>query len=385
MRIKGLGRSLCGASLLAVAAAGSASAAALEQVVPATIRLLYQEGSYVEFGMAYTDPHQSGEGVTVPPIPALPTGGPLPGNTGDVFDGRWNFSGAYKADLNERVSYAITFDQPLVADTMYGAGTFAFPVYTGSSADLKTYQITAAMAYDVTPNVKVFGGLRAQRLDASASVSFVDKYRVDAGKDWGYGWMLGTAYERPDIALRVSLSYYSKISHSLDTKESTATTGVQPTRTDVDTPQSVSLDFQTGVAPKTLVFGSIRWVDWSEFRIDPPLYEQAVVGLIGTPRPLVDYDEDWWTYTLGMGRQITDRLAGSFSVTYEPSVGGEMTSLGPYDGRTAATASLSYEIGQMTITGGFTYGRLGNTHNVLQTDFDDGYFWGTGVRVGYTF
>ena len=39
--------------------------------------------------------------------------------------------------------------------------------------------------------------------------------------------------------------------------------------TDVDTPQSVQLDFQTGVAPKTLVFGYVRWVDWSEFSISP--------------------------------------------------------------------------------------------------------------------
>lgn len=378
-------RALCGASLLAIAAAGSAQAAALEQVVPATIRLLYQEGRYVEFGVAYTDPHQSGNGVTLPPNPALPSGGTLPGNTGDVFDGRWNFSGAYKADLSERISYALTFDQPYVADTMYGAGSFALPVYTGSSADLKTYQITAAMAYDVNPNVKLFGGVRAQRLDAKAAISFVDDYHVDAGKDWGYGWLLGAAYERPEIALRVSLTYYSKIAHSLDTNESTTTTGVVPTSTDVDTPQSVTLDFQTGVAPRTLVFGSVRWVDWSEFRIDPPLYEQAVVGLIGAPRPLVDYDEDWWTYTLGMGHQITDRMAASFSVSYEPSVGGEMTSLGPYDGRTSATASLSYEFGQMTVTGGVTYGKLGDTHNVLQTDFDDGSFWGAGVRVGYTF
>lgn len=86
-----------------------------------------------------------------------------------------------------------------------------------------------------------------------------------------------------------------------------------------------------------------------------------------------------------MGRQLTDQLAASLSVSYEPSVGGEMTSLGPYDGRTFATASLSYEFGQMTVTGGVTYGKLGDTHNVLQTDYDDGYFWGAGLRVGYTF
>ena len=36
---------LAGASLAAIAAAGSAHAAALEQMVPSTIRLLYQEGA----------------------------------------------------------------------------------------------------------------------------------------------------------------------------------------------------------------------------------------------------------------------------------------------------------------------------------------------------
>jgi hypothetical protein len=51
--------------------------------------------------------------------------------------------------------------------------------------------------------------------------------------------------------------------------------------------------------------------------------------------------DDWWTYNLGLGRQLTDALAGSRSVTREPSVGGEMTSRGPDDGRTTATPALS--------------------------------------------
>ena len=257
-------------------------------------------------------------------------------------------------------------------------------------ADLKTYQITAALAYDVTPNVKVYGGLRAQLIEAKAAVSFVQNYSVDAENKWGYGYLLGAAYERPEIALRVALTYHSKISYDLSTAETIIpfATGVpqtQDTNTDVDTPQSVQLDFQTGVAPKTLVFGYVRWVDWSEFAISPPVYEQVVAPLVGGPRPLVDYADDWWTYNLGIGRQLTDALAGSFSITYEPDVGGEMTSLGPYDGRTTGTAALSYDYGQWNFTGGLTYGVLGDTHNVLQTDYNDGTVWGAGLRVGYTF
>jgi long-chain fatty acid transport protein len=390
-------RLLAGASFATLAAAGSAQAAALEQTVPSTIRLLYQEGRYVEFGIQYTDPDQSGEGATIPAGVLGPGPVFLPGNTGDVFEDRWNFTGAYKADLNDRISYALTFDQPFWADTLYGTGTFPplpapFPssLYGGSKADLKTYQITAALAYDVTPNVKLYGGLRAQRLDAEAAVSFVQNYRVKADDKWGYGYLLGAAYERPDIALRVALTYHSKIGYDLDTAETitpfgTTTPQTQDTETDVDTPQSVTLDFQTGVAPKTLVFGYIRWVDWSEFSVNPPVYEVAVQSLVGQPRALVAYDDDWWTYNLGVGRQITDQLAGSVSLTYEPDVGGEMTSLGPYDGRTTGTVALSYDYGQWNFTGGLTYGVLGDTRNVLETDYNDGSVWGAGLRVGYTF
>ena len=156
----------------------------------------------------------------------------------------------------------------------------------------------------------------------------------------------------------------------------------QKDTTDVDTPQSVQLDFQTGVSPKTLVFGYVRWVDWSEFSIAPELYEAQTATLLGAPRPLVAYEHDWWTYNLGVGRQLTDTLAGSLSVTWEPSVGGEMTSLGPYDGRTTATAALSYELGPWNITGGISAGVLGDTHNFLDTDFNDGSVWGAGVGGG---
>ena len=94
------------------ASAGLAHAAALEQSVPSTIRLLYQEGRYIEFGVQYTDPDQSGEGATIPAGVLAPIPVPLEGNTGDVFEHRWNFTGAYKADLNDRLSYGLFFDQP---------------------------------------------------------------------------------------------------------------------------------------------------------------------------------------------------------------------------------------------------------------------------------
>ena len=378
------------ASLAALGAAGAIHAAALEQTVPATIRLLSHEGRYLEFNLAFTSPHQDGSGVTIPPNPIGIPPGTYPGSTGNMLEDRWTFGGAWKDDITDKLSYALIVDQPLMADTSFGPGTFPFQtsLYGGSSADLKTFQITGALAYEVTPNVTLYGGLRAQQLDASAALSFVFDYSVDAERKWGYGYLLGASYQIPEYALRVALTYHSKISYDLDTTETSSITGAplsNQTSTDVDTPQSVTLEAQTGIDPKTLVFGSIRWVDWSEFEISPPDYEVAINALIGQSRPLVDYQDDWWTYTLGVGRQLTDTLAGSLSISYEPSVGGEMTTLGPYDGRTVGTAALTYEMGQIEITGGLSYGVLGDTFNVLGTDFDDGSVWGAGLRIGYTF
>lgn len=387
-RLNHLTALLAGTSALSLVA-GLAHGAALEQAVPSTLRLLYEEGTYAEFGLSYTDPDQSGEGATIPSPPAPPPGVFLPGNTGDVFEDRWTISAAWKNDINDQWSYVVSLDQPFFADTNYGAGSFpANPLgftYDNSLAELTTYQITGVLAYDVNPNVKVYGGLRAEWLNANAALPFIGGYTIDAAPDWGYGWLVGAAYARPEIGLRVGLTYFSEIDHDLDTSEFSTATGDVDTNTDINTPQSVTLDAQTGVAEGTLVFGSIRWVDWSEFTIEPPVYGQVTQGLLGFERPLVDYADDWWTYNLGIGRQLTDSLAGSLSVTYEPDVGGELTSLGPYDGRTTGTAALSYDYGQINVTGGLTYGVLGDTFNLLNTDYNDGSVWGAGLRVGYTF
>ena len=115
--------------------------------------------------------------------------------------------------------------------------------------------------------------------------------------------------------------------------------------------------------------------------IEPPSYVAATSG-----RPLVDYADDWWTYNLGVGYQFREDFAASLSVTYEPSIGGELTTLGPYDGRTTLNIGAAYDVNEsLNLSGGVTYGTIGDTYNVLDTDFNDGSVWGAGLRIGYSF
>jgi long-chain fatty acid transport protein len=376
------------ASILALGA-GMAQAAGIERGVPST-RVLFKDGRYVEVSAAYVSPDLSGRGAD---LTALGATAQVPGSTGDLLESYWQFGFALKTDLTDRISFALIGDDPWGADTKYGRGSFPagpFPPifsYDGTTANLDSYALSGIIAYDVTPAVKLYAGLRAQWMEADASIPFVgptapppfgprpDGYTVDTNSDWGFGYMLGGAYQIPDMALRVALTYYSKIEHKFDTREF----GDSNTRTDIETPQAVNLEFQSGVAANTLVFGSIRWVDWSDFAIEPPLYKLV------TGRALVDYESDWWTYTLGVGYQFNEAFAGSVSLAHEPQTDDVLTTLGPIDGRTTLSLGGTSTRGAVEFAGGVSYSWLGSTENILETDYSDGDAFGLGLRVGYNF
>ncbi len=332
-------------------------AAGIERNAPSS-RILFEDGRYMEFSFSAVNPDLSGSGAAVATT------------TDDLFNGYGTVGFGYKADLNEKLSYAFILDEPVGVDTTYPV--VAGSTYSGTTAKLDGIQLSGILAYDVQPDVKVYGGLRAQQISASASIPFVGSYTVDAEADWGFGYLAGVAWEKPEIAARVALTYYSEIQHTLDTVEF----GAIPGDVDIATPQSLNLEFQTGVAPDTLLFGSVRWVDWSEFEITPDNYPPGV---------LVDYEKDWTTYTLGLGRRFTDSWSGSVQVSYEPPTDTVLTTLGPVDGRTSIGVAAIYTKDHMKVTTGITYVDLGDTTNVLGTDFSGGDAIGVGVRVGYTF
>jgi len=370
-----------GATALLLSAVGStAIAGGLERSI-LSVAPLFEDGRYLEFSGSFVLPSLSGDGGTIPPA----FGGPLPisGNTGNLLENYFTIGAAYKADFNDRLSYALILNQPLGASTEYGTGTSINPldaqnVYGGSSASLTSFALTGLLSFDVTDRFKIYGGPVVELLEADASISFLSDYSVVADSSTGFGFVAGAAYSVPDIALRVGLTYRSTIEHELDTAESSLALGAANTQTDIETPQSLTLDFQTGIATDTLLFGQVHWVDWSEFTISPPNYLLLTGG-----RPLVDYEDDWITYTLGVGRKFSEHWSGAISVTYEPQTSTELTSLGPVDGRYGVNLGATYENDSYKLSGGVNYTVLGNARNVLETDFDGGDAFGLGFRIGF--
>lgn len=354
-------------------AASTASAGGIDRSGQ-SISPLFQDGNYAEISFGTAVPSVSGSVIGI--------------QSGDMADAYWQFGAAMKQQINDRLSYAIMLDQPFGADVQY-KGTTAYPL-RGTNATLDSTALTGVLRYRMDNGFGVHGGLRVQRVTANASVPTVRAYSVDGQADYGTGYLAGVSYERPDIALRVALTYNSKIKTEHRTSENLAAIATSlVTTTTIETPQSVNLDFQTGIAQDTLLFGGIRWVDWSDFTIDPFLYRVA------TGSPFLSYADDTYTYTLGVGRRITDTWSGSLSLTYEDGDSNTpVSNLGPTSGKIGVTLGARYKTDSFSVSTGVNYTWIGNaTTNVpiaagpppvlARTSFSDNTAIGFGVKVGW--
>ena len=372
--------------LAALLVGGAAQAGGLDRSGQ-SVEPLFEEGRWVEFSYGYVSPDISGT-QQVPLGELSPAGG----RSGNAIDSFSQYGLAFKDDVSDRISYAVIFDQPFGADVSYGLDTSYFG--RGSTAELEADALTVLMRYRFDRGVSVHGGLRYQELGATAFVPFVSApatagplagapYDADGDRDGGIGYTAGIAYERPEIALRVALTYHSEVEHEIDTVEFGAIESV----TDVETPQSVNLDFQTGIAPGTLLFGGVRWVDWSDFDISPATFTGA------TGIPLVGYEDDYVSYSVGLGRQITDQLSAAVTLGYEPGDANFVTNLGPTDGSYSIGLGGSYTVGGLELSGGVQYIRLMDTQTTLSVlpegvaaaTFEDNDAVAVGLKVGYRF
>lgn len=355
---------------------------------PQSLAILFEEGNYAELSFGGVDP--TVEGVDHPQ-PAVAYPGGLP--TGDVAKGYGFLGLSYKHQFNDNLSGALIVEQPFGADVSYPSLSEGGSMQLGgTSAHVDSVTYTALLRYKFQNNVSLHGGLRGSHASGEVNLQGIaygaplptglSGYNVTLDDAWGTGWVAGVAWEKPEIGARVSLTYNSPIEHDFDTRENIAPGAVS--NTTVKTPRSWTLEGQTGVAADTLVFGSIRWVKWSEFKVDPQVFTQATGG------GLVSL-ENSTTYTLGVGRKFNDTWSGSASFTYEPKGDDLVSPLAPTRGRKGITLAAIYNNGPMKITTGISYTKLGDaqpetsTPDTARAQMSDGDFWGIGIRVGYRF
>ena len=341
-------------SLIAASAfaATSATAGGFELSTQAVDPLFFS-GRHLEFTAAYAKPDLEGTDF-------------FGNSTGDIAPNFWAFGGAFKDDINERLSYAIIADQPYYALLSAPAG-----VFTGTNATIETYSLSGLLRYKFTDRISVYGGPRIQTVTSSAGFPAgggFPAYDMQGDRATDVGFTIGAAYEIPEYFTRVSLTYHSKIKHDIDVTEN----GVQTGSTELIAPEAVNLDFQVPVNRSTLVFGGVRWVAWEGIELTAPQFG-----------PLVTFAEDTITYRLGAVHQLNDTWSLLAQYSYEGKTDDEPDILYPYNGIQGLTLGAIYTRENMTVTAGATYFRLGSVSSPTLGEFDDNKGLGLGFNIAF--
>ncbi|MFD1911971.1 OmpP1/FadL family transporter [Halodurantibacterium flavum] len=358
---------------IALASAGAfalSATAALATVERSSqsVGILFEEGRYLEFGLTHVNPSVSGSVA----------GGLL--ESGDMTRSYTSLSFAFKTPLTPDLDLAVIVDEPIGADVRYPTGT-GYPI-AGSNAEVNSIGVTGILRYRINPNMSVYGGLRAVRTNGEVELFLPGpaQYTMSVDDDVAFGWLIGAAYEIPQYAARVALTYNSRIKHEFNATETFVGLAQLETTFETVIPESVNLEFQTGIAPDTLLMGGVRWVKWTDFDITPPFYESQTGGT------LVEYNTEAVTYSIGLGRRFNENWSGAIMASYTTDGFSPTSNLGPTDGQSSIGLAVTYTQDNFKIISGLRYIDLGDATTVnLGGDFSGNHAVAAGVRVGYSF
>ena len=279
-----------------------------------------------------------------------------------------------------------------------------------TQVEVRTESITGILGakFGANKEFQAYGGPVAQRVRADVKLrgdaySSATGYTTHISNDQDYGWIAGMAYSKPEIALKAALTYRSEIKHNAKAFETFplataagATIGVPLSTTrhtdiEINTPESVNFDFQTGINPTTLATAKVRWVPWSDFAIVPSLYND--VSKVATKDDkglaLVSYDEDQWQVELGLAKRLAPKFAVSGTVGWDSGAGNPVTSLGPIEGYYSVGLGGKYDITEnWAVSAGGKYLWFGDADGQIPTKqvvskFEDNDGFALGVKLSY--
>lgn len=354
-------KTLASTTAILAAGASTAYAGALDRgKLP--IAPLFEKGTYVEVGTA----------LILPSVDGTTAGGAQIDN---IYDNYSQSQLSFKTDITDNLAIAFSWFQPIGTDITYATNPLLGPL-SGTTATLDASAISAILKYRFDNNVSIYGGAKYETIHANLLLGPAAPNNFTFARDYDLAPIVGVAYEKPEIALRLSFTYIGQTEYLLDT--TLAGVGTLPSST-TGVPESYTFNFQSGIAKDTLLFGEIRHSVWSE--------ADVIVPAIGAPvGPNLSNFDNITSFDLGVGRKLTEKISVFTSLNYERRIDGITGNLAPIDGRQAITVGGSYTKGKAKFTGGIRYTRLGDvTTTTFGNSFDDNHSISLGFKVGYSF
>jgi long-chain fatty acid transport protein len=335
--------------------------------------ILYEEGEIVgRGGVLYVIPQRS-----------FTTVDGVASSDGDYTNSYLIPTFAAKVKVLDNLSCALTFVNTFGADVDYGADAQAQGSAIHKEFRSNEYATTCDVNFDAGKGrAHLLGGVYVQDFDYTAISSTGTLTLQD---DAAFGYRFGVGYEITEYALRAQLMYRSEVEH--ETNEGYFDFATLPFDGDASgygtLPQSLKLSLQSGVAPGWLVYGSIKWTDWSVMEVLN--YTIPAAGAQEDPF----YWKDGWTFQAGVGHAFTDQLSGTVSLTYDTGVG---------TGADIQTDTWTTAIGaiykpkdgiELRVGGAVSYLKAGSQSTADNADFDAtsdsdwAYSVGTSLKISF--
>ena len=359
---------------------------------------IYQEGSYAEVGTSSIDYDVKGK------TQANKTHKMAKDQTRTSLAFKMEY-GDFDIGLTRYMSGAIQLDgqntaakvdppgcNPLVASAAANVAQAGYCSIV-PSADVTAHSIALLGKYSINDNISVLGGLNRYDVETSTVTTVAGHYVVSGDE---MAPVVGAAYENKEIALRVELMVQAETDMTLSAASSVAaavpTTAL--TGATLVIPQTMTLNFQSGIAEDTLLFGSIHKADWDTAQIALPANTAGVNPVTGAlDQAVTNVDSDFanrTAYSIGIGRKLSDSI--SVLGSYATEGGGGATSTDPFtltDGSQTIALGARYTYENMTVSGGYSYTKVGDvkmTHATgLSSDYKDNKVTGIGLKIGFSF
>lgn len=405
-------------SIMSIFASTYCHSAAMDQSGQSILAFL-EDKNYFEVNATTIDPDISGR---IRDRPDLVNADSRDLNTGDMAQSFQYYNATLKLQITPKVSFVLIYDQPYGAEIEYplrSNHTFSDNVisHQDTTVEVSSQNITTLFGFQPTTHLNIYGGAAYQTVKGKValrgnSMSIFNGYDAHMKQDSAVGWIAGASFQIPEIALKTAITYRSKIKHKMDAQETIFSEPLMITQTsdtEISTPQSVNLDFQTGVYQDTLAYLNARWVNWKDMTIRPTQFG-ALTELVTTELSqgsytkgfnLDEYKKDQYSITLGLGHQFTNQWSASADVSWDSGTGNPASVLNPTKGGWGLGLGIQYApapnyfiaagfkyfwIGDVTAQDGTYYiPVLGASEIAQQGDYSDNTAIGYGLKIGYRF
>ena len=324
---------------------------------------LYEDGNYVE--LSYGNLNYSVNGTTQSSV----THPMAKDQTRMSLSGKFQL-GDFDIGLTSFGSGAIQMDGQNAA-----AGVSVVP-----SADVKLDTQAIMGRYSFNDNWSATVGLRQAKLKASTVTTLAAEYAIDATSKTGM--VYGIAYEIPKYALKVEVLQSEAIMMGLTGTATGLAASTLAASSQLAIPKATTIKLQTGIAEGTLLMASAHRVKWAS--------SQIVIDVNGIAAYNTGSNfSDSTSYSVGIGRKLSEDTAVSLTYSWEDGAGAASTSAFTMsNGSKTLSAGVKHKIDAITISAGVSYTKAGDvdvTYGPYTASYAGNSVTAFGLKVGYNF